>query len=143
MCHKFLGVHIPEGLSWFLNTSALMKKAQCLFFLRRLKKTQLSPGELSQHHRENTNQLCQCGLVTAPLRTGKHCRGRRKWPNATAVPHSPPSRMSRESEACVKRAASQRTFLTTTIDCLPSSPLESASGLSAPGPAGSSRLYLL
>ncbi|KAL0195433.1 hypothetical protein M9458_009005, partial [Cirrhinus mrigala] len=40
---KFLGTHILEDLSWNTNTSRLVKKAhQCLFFLRTLKKNQLS-----------------------------------------------------------------------------------------------------
>ncbi len=41
---KFLGVHISEDLSWSLNTSKLVKKAQQhLYFLRRLHKAHLSP----------------------------------------------------------------------------------------------------
>ena len=49
---KFLGVHISEDLSWTLNTSTLVKKAhQRLFFLRRLKKAQLSPQILINFYR--------------------------------------------------------------------------------------------
>ncbi|KAI5610553.1 gastrula zinc finger protein XlCGF28.1-like [Silurus asotus] len=45
---KFLEVHISEDLSWQQNTSALVKKAQpCLYFLRSLKKSHLSPGILT------------------------------------------------------------------------------------------------
>lgn len=41
---KLLGVHISQDLSWSLNTSTLIKKAQQrLFFLRKLKKAELSP----------------------------------------------------------------------------------------------------
>ncbi|KAI5617022.1 gastrula zinc finger protein XlCGF28.1-like [Silurus asotus] len=40
---KFLGIHISADLSWNINTSSLVKKAhQRLFFLRTLKKNQLS-----------------------------------------------------------------------------------------------------
>src|SRR4029434_10304142 len=49
---KFLGVHISKDLSWTLNTSTLVKKAhQCLFFLRRLKKANLSPQILVNFYR--------------------------------------------------------------------------------------------
>ena len=49
---KFLGVHISEDLSWTLNTSTLIKKAhQRLFFLRRLKKANLSPQILVNFYR--------------------------------------------------------------------------------------------
>ena len=49
---KFLGVHISEDLSWSLNTSSLVKKAhQRLFFLRRLRKAQLSPLILTNFYR--------------------------------------------------------------------------------------------
>lgn len=50
--YKFLGVHISEDLTWSLNTSTLVKKAhQCLFFLRRLKKINLSPQILVNFYR--------------------------------------------------------------------------------------------
>ncbi|KAI5085176.1 gastrula zinc finger protein XlCGF28.1-like, partial [Silurus meridionalis] len=40
---KFLGIHISADLSWNINTSSLVMKAhQRLFFLRTLKKNQLS-----------------------------------------------------------------------------------------------------
>ncbi|KAM7379021.1 hypothetical protein PAMP_017842 [Pampus punctatissimus] len=49
---KFLGVHISEDLTWTLNTSTLVKKAhQRLFFLRRLKKINLSPQILVNFYR--------------------------------------------------------------------------------------------
>ncbi|KAK3511500.1 hypothetical protein QTP70_009000 [Hemibagrus guttatus] len=48
---KFLGVRISEDLSWRLNTSTLVKKGQqCLYFLRRLKKVNLSPMILSNFY---------------------------------------------------------------------------------------------
>ncbi|KAK3543294.1 hypothetical protein QTP70_014043 [Hemibagrus guttatus] len=41
---KFLGVHLPENLTWSLNISSITKKAQqCLYFLRRLRKAHLPP----------------------------------------------------------------------------------------------------
>ena len=49
---KFLGVHISQDLSWSLNTSTLIKKAQQrLFFLRKLKKAGLSPQILRNFYR--------------------------------------------------------------------------------------------
>lgn len=42
--HSLLGVHLAENLTWSLNTSSIVKKAQqCLYFLRRLKKAHLPP----------------------------------------------------------------------------------------------------
>ncbi|GAA6112005.1 RNA-directed DNA polymerase from mobile element jockey-like, partial [Tachysurus ichikawai] len=39
---KFLGIHISEDLTWSLNSSILIRKAQqCLYFLRRIKKSLL------------------------------------------------------------------------------------------------------
>src|SRR4029434_5762708 len=47
-----LGVHISEDLSWTLNTSTIVKKAhQRLFFLRRLKKVNLSSQILVNFYR--------------------------------------------------------------------------------------------
>ncbi|TWW65003.1 putative RNA-directed DNA polymerase from transposon BS [Takifugu flavidus] len=44
---KFLGTHISEDLSWTTNTSSIIKKAhQRLFFLRTLRKNQLSSAVL-------------------------------------------------------------------------------------------------
>ncbi|KAK0152895.1 RNA-directed DNA polymerase from mobile element jockey [Merluccius polli] len=55
---KFLGVHISENLSWSLNTTALIKKAhQGLFFLRRLKKAQLSPQILVNFYRSTIESI--------------------------------------------------------------------------------------
>ncbi|KAK0151150.1 hypothetical protein N1851_007724 [Merluccius polli] len=55
---KFLGVHISENLSWSLNTTALIKKAhQRLFFLRRLKKAQLSPQILVNFYRSTIESI--------------------------------------------------------------------------------------
>ncbi|KAF7655800.1 hypothetical protein LDENG_00050640, partial [Lucifuga dentata] len=39
---KYLGVHITEDLTWSINTTFLVKKAQqCLFFLRTLRRNKL------------------------------------------------------------------------------------------------------
>ncbi|KAI5629743.1 hypothetical protein C0J50_2244 [Silurus asotus] len=49
---KFLGIHILADLSWNINTSSLVKKAhQRLFFLRTLKKNQLSSDILVNFYR--------------------------------------------------------------------------------------------
>ena len=49
---KFLGVHLSEDLSWTLNTSILIKKAQQrLYFLRTLRKAHLSPRILVNFYR--------------------------------------------------------------------------------------------
>ncbi|KAI5096431.1 gastrula zinc finger protein XlCGF28.1-like [Silurus meridionalis] len=49
---KFLGIHISADLSWNINTSSLVKKAhQRLFFLRTLKKNQLSSDILVNFYR--------------------------------------------------------------------------------------------
>ncbi|KAK3528699.1 hypothetical protein QTP70_009959 [Hemibagrus guttatus] len=49
---KFLGIHISEDLSWYLNISTLVRKAQQrLYFLGRLKKAHLSPKILSNFYR--------------------------------------------------------------------------------------------
>ncbi|TWW61216.1 uncharacterized protein LOC130525978 [Takifugu flavidus] len=49
---KFLGTHISENLSWTTNTSSIIKKAhQRLFFLRTLRKNQLSSAVLVNFYR--------------------------------------------------------------------------------------------
>src|SRR4029434_3638363 len=58
-------------------------------------------------------------------------------PNASLVPHSPPSMLSSARDVCGRRAASRRTAPIPTTDCLPSSPQGGATGPSVPGPAGS------
>ena len=59
---KFLGVHISEDLAWTKNTSSLIKKAhQRLFFLRKLRKIQLSHLTLKNFYRctiESTLTYC-------------------------------------------------------------------------------------
>ncbi len=48
---KYLGVHISEDLTWTLNTTQLVKKAQQrLYFLRRLRKFGMSPKILSNFY---------------------------------------------------------------------------------------------
>ncbi|KAI4873926.1 hypothetical protein NFI96_030144 [Prochilodus magdalenae] len=49
---KFLGVHISEDLTWSLNSSTMVKKAQQrLYFLRSLKKAHLCPKILVDFYR--------------------------------------------------------------------------------------------
>ncbi|KAI4877716.1 hypothetical protein NFI96_022799 [Prochilodus magdalenae] len=49
---KFLGVHISEDLTWSLNSSTMVKKAQQrLYFLRSLKKAHLCPRILVDFYR--------------------------------------------------------------------------------------------
>lgn len=62
---KFLGVYISEDLSWTLNTSTLVKKAQQhLYFLRRLKKARLSPKILVNFYRCTVeSNLTNCTTV--------------------------------------------------------------------------------
>lgn len=61
---KFLGIHIKEDLTWALNTSHLVKKAQQrLFFLRKLK-VGLSPWLLINFYRSAIESiLCHCANV--------------------------------------------------------------------------------
>ena len=62
---KFLGVYMTEDLSWTLNTSTLVKKAQQhLYFLRRLKKACLSPKILLNFsHCTVESNLTNCATV--------------------------------------------------------------------------------
>ena len=49
---KFLGVHITDSLTWSLNTSSLVKRAQKrLFFLRRMRRAQLPAPILTTFYR--------------------------------------------------------------------------------------------
>ncbi|KAK3518194.1 hypothetical protein QTP70_033888, partial [Hemibagrus guttatus] len=49
---KFLGVHLVEDLTWSLNTSSIIKKAQQrLYFLQRLRKAHLPPPILTTFYR--------------------------------------------------------------------------------------------
>ncbi|KAK0146537.1 hypothetical protein N1851_014143 [Merluccius polli] len=59
----FLGVHIEEDLTWSVNTSELLKKAQQrLYFLRILRKnhTETAGVLLPSHHREHPYILHRC-----------------------------------------------------------------------------------
>ena len=91
-----------------------------------------SPASLLPEETEKT--AAQCGMAAALLRTGKHCRGLWKLPNASPVPHSPPVRLSRARDVCGGRSASSRTAHTPATDF---STLGGATGSSVPGPAGS------
>lgn len=55
---KFLGVHISENLTWTVNTTALVKKAQLrLYFPRTLKKTNLSAELLKAFYLFSTESV--------------------------------------------------------------------------------------
>ncbi len=62
---KFLGIHISADLTWALNTSYLVKKAQQrLFFLRKLKQAGLSSRLLINVYRSAIESiLCYCITV--------------------------------------------------------------------------------
>ncbi|XP_036403543.1 protein NLRC3-like [Megalops cyprinoides] len=49
-CFKFLGVYICDDVTWTLNTTQLVKKAQRLYFLRRLRTFGMSPQILSNFY---------------------------------------------------------------------------------------------
>ena len=87
--------------------------------------------------------VSQFSMATALCMTGKYCRGWWKLPNSSPVPHSPPSRPSRASDACIRRAASSKTVLTPATVCSPHSRPGGVSGLSAPVPAGSEEASFL
>ena len=79
---KLLGVHISQDLSWSLNTSTLIKKAQhCLFFLRKLKKAGLPPQILRNfYHCTVESILTNCFTVwyvnctmESPTASGENC----------------------------------------------------------------------
>lgn len=59
---KFLGLHISDDLTWSINTSTVMKKAQKrLHFLQRLKRARLPPSILTIFYRgavENILTYC-------------------------------------------------------------------------------------
>ena len=61
---KFLGIHISSNLTWSLNTSHLVKKAQQrLFFLRKLKRAGLSSRLLVNFYRSTIESIL-CLSVT-------------------------------------------------------------------------------
>ncbi|KAI4871603.1 hypothetical protein NFI96_006466 [Prochilodus magdalenae] len=61
---KFLGVHITENLTWSLNTSTIAKKAQqCLYFLRRLRKSHLPPPILTMFYRGTVESILSSCII--------------------------------------------------------------------------------
>ncbi|XDV25252.1 hypothetical protein PO909_029198 [Leuciscus waleckii] len=62
---KFLGLHITKDLTWTINTSHLVKKAQQrLFFLRKLKKAKVPTQLLVNFYRSTIESiLCYCITV--------------------------------------------------------------------------------
>ncbi|KAI4882367.1 hypothetical protein NFI96_008890 [Prochilodus magdalenae] len=60
---KFLGTHISSDLTWSLNSSVLVKKAQQrLYFLRSLKKVHLSPRILVNFYRCTIKSILTNGI---------------------------------------------------------------------------------
>ncbi|KAI4894227.1 hypothetical protein NFI96_006080 [Prochilodus magdalenae] len=60
---KFLGTHISRDLTWSLNSSVLVKKAQQrLYFLRSLKKVHLSPRILENFYRCTIESILTNGI---------------------------------------------------------------------------------
>ncbi len=96
---KFLGVHITEDLTWSTHTDAVLKKShQCLFFLRRLRNLEWAPAS-SDHStpalwRASWPAASPPGLETAPLATGKLCKGLCELPATLLEVSFPPSRTS-------------------------------------------------
>ncbi|KAK0135194.1 RNA-directed DNA polymerase from mobile element jockey [Merluccius polli] len=61
---KFLGIHISSDLTWSLNTSHLVKKAQQrLYFLRKLKRAGLSSRLLSNFYRSTIESILCTGVT--------------------------------------------------------------------------------
>lgn len=61
---KFLGVHISDDLSWNLNTTTTMNKAQQrLHFLRKLKKASLPPPILPSFYRGTIESVLCCYIT--------------------------------------------------------------------------------
>ncbi|KAI4888889.1 hypothetical protein NFI96_000986, partial [Prochilodus magdalenae] len=60
---KFLSTHISSDLTWYLNSSVLVKKAQQrLYFLRSLKKVHLSPRILLNFYRCTIESILTNGI---------------------------------------------------------------------------------
>ncbi len=72
---KFLGVHITEDLTWSAHTDAVLKKHQCLFFLRRLRKFGMSPNILRSFYTYTVESILT-GCITAWF--GNNTAGNRK-----------------------------------------------------------------
>ena len=61
---KFLGIHIPENLSWAINTTAIVKKAQQrLYFLHTLRKVNLSQQHLRSFYRCSIESVLTYGIL--------------------------------------------------------------------------------
>ncbi|XP_054874243.1 uncharacterized protein LOC129350765 [Amphiprion ocellaris] len=61
---KFLGIHITKDLTWTLNTSNLVKKAQKrMFFLRKFKQVGLLPQLLRNVYRSTTESVLSQGCT--------------------------------------------------------------------------------
>ncbi|KAK3561941.1 hypothetical protein QTP86_019064 [Hemibagrus guttatus] len=69
---KFLRVHLVEDLTWSLNTSSIIKKAQqSVYFLRRLRKAHLPPLILTTFYRGTIKSILS-SCITAWFRNCNH-----------------------------------------------------------------------
>ena len=58
---EFLGVHIRDNLTWFVNTAGLVKKTQQrLHFLRRMRRKRYT--EIKLRGRSTAVSLCGCAV---------------------------------------------------------------------------------
>eukprot|EP00061_Rhincodon_typus_P003637 g20573.t1 len=60
---KFLGVTITDKLSWTSQTVTVKKTQQCLFFLRRLRKFDMSIRFLTNFYRYTIESILSCGIM--------------------------------------------------------------------------------
>ena len=72
----FLGVHITNKISWSKHTKTVIKRAQSLFSLRRLKRFGMGPQILKKFYRCTIESMVasQPGMATALLPTTRHDR---------------------------------------------------------------------
>ncbi|KAI4902683.1 hypothetical protein NFI96_012333, partial [Prochilodus magdalenae] len=138
---KFLGTHIFSDLTWSLNSSVLVKKAQQrLDFLRSLKKVHLSPRILVNFYRCTIESiLTNCISVWY----GNCCAADRKtlqrvvkMAQRITGTQLPAIQDIYASKHCLGRARNIiRTFPTRIMVFSPSSHLAGATGTSSPAPA--------
>ncbi|KAM4532184.1 uncharacterized protein V3H82_026049 [Fundulus diaphanus] len=58
LINKFLGVHIMDNLTWSVNTTSLVKRAQKrLYFLRRMRRVHLPPPILTTFYRSTIESI--------------------------------------------------------------------------------------
>ncbi|KAK1802631.1 hypothetical protein P4O66_004272 [Electrophorus voltai] len=62
---KFLGVHLAENLTWTLNTTSIIKRAQqCLYSLRKLRKAHLPSPNLTTFYRGTIESILSSCITT-------------------------------------------------------------------------------